>query len=374
MSAVAKENEEEIDFFACDDGNTLKSVETLIQEYEKKLPPVASRIGQKVDLHAPRGDNSSASELGHSLLISDATIVGESAIPGVVPPPTLREREPADIWVIGTERASRMRPNALQYAKIAASRWNGNGWDDLTLDEFFTQQTEDQHVLLYVHGNRTSRADAVAHGMCLLRSTLSPTPTRLVIWCWDSDRVSHRPREEYITKAIYSDYQGFYLANFLQSLRNERGSVTLVGHSFGVRTILCAYHLLAGGSYAGRKLDSSAVLEQITLPTSKLVLIAAATGHGDLQTKGKFGLALDLASQVVVTRNDSDPALRFYPKMAPKRSRLPDAMGYVGVSRGDISDENWSKIQTIPMAYPSHKFLDYISMRSVKRALALEVE
>jgi hypothetical protein len=102
--------------------------------------------------------------------------------------------------------------------------------------------------------------------------------------------------------------------------------VSLVGYSFGARTIAGALDLLAGGTFAGRTLpDGAAPAKRAPV---RAVLWAAAMGAGWLSPGYAAGDALSVADRILVTRNLCDPVLKFYPLMY--RGRGPQAMGYVG--------------------------------------------
>ncbi|MDO4583667.1 MAG: hypothetical protein Q4D62_06140 [Planctomycetia bacterium] len=330
-----------------------------IAAYEDSLSLVSPRVGQEVQV-----------EKTSSLTTTPATeIVVEkesepSLIPQVAAPPALVTRPTANIWQISTVRMSTMNPTDAQMSRISVHQWEGEQWIPRDLADFYACQHPGEPVLFFIHGNRVSANEALAEGVRLLRCFPAHPQIRLVIWHWRADRVSRRPRPEYTTKAIYADYQGYYLARVLRGMR-EDASILLAGHSFGARTILSGLHLLGGGGYGGRFLDSPS--EGVALDIQAF-LIAAATHRTDFIPNGKFHQSLNMAQKIYITQNSRDPALKLYPKMAAG-GRLPEAMGYAGPATWGISAENIRKLQILSLAFPSHSVEDYLAQPNVRGTL-----
>ena len=372
-----------------------------IAAYASSLPGISSRIGASVSVVS---DLASVVPGTDPALIADANSVSRCTPDSeaiLAPLPTVQDPSQADIWRIDTIYASQKNPNLAQLRKFIFYQWNGKVWKRRDDDAFFGTQAPAQPVVFYVHGNRTELNTAVLQGSAILRHFETEYPARLVIWRWDASRVAHRPRIEFSTKAHFADYQGFYLAKILDSLRpNSR--VLLSAHSFGARTVLNALHLRAGGSFGGKFLSDafpgSSYVQEIswnndppaaqtngkTAPDAgseakpmlsvtpleiNALLVAPAVGCTAMSPEGLFPKALESVSALRMTQNTSDPALKFYPLMNGPARRLPEALGYVGPSWSGTDQELQSKVSVIRLDYPTHQLIEYMTMRSVQNAL-----
>lgn len=364
------------DPFTSGDSFEPEDVTYAIRGYESRLARFSPQVAKNVQIS--KSGKCAVGEPSESKSVLKSNVPETTSLPNVAPPPPLVSEESADVWCIRTTSASVTNPNYAQTLKISALRWNENSWDQTDTQEFFESLPKDRPILLYVHGNRTPLEEAQIHALETLKlmdvGGGAPRP-RLVIWAWSSDRVARRPRLEYYSKAVYADYQGFYLAWFLTQLENRSGHVTLVGHSFGARTILCAEHLLAGGDFAQKALDVmfSETKDGWKVPETTAILVAGAVDCDVLRPTGTYSHALDGLTRLYLTQNAADPALRFYPKMGARGSRLPEALGMVGVQKGGISSENLDKIATSQLEFASHRYLDYINLYSVRKMVRVAV-
>lgn len=276
--------------------------------------------------------------------------------------------------------------------KLIFYRWVDSRWSKASAEEFFDLPSDDRPLIFYVHGNRTELNTAAMHGIVTLKNYArhfpDSLPPRLVVWNWDAEKISARPRVDFPAKASYADFQGFYLAEIIENIPAEK-QLILVGHSFGARTILSSLHLLSGGALGKRTLkalfpEESAVTEVSwkknvsknaddgavrTLPRINVLLVASAISCNVLAEGGMFAEALNPIACLRVTKNPSDHALKYYPIMNGARNRLPEAMGAVGPVLGNVDSELRAKVQVIPLDNPTHQYLEYISMRSVQNAL-----
>lgn len=377
-----------------------------IATYEYALPTVSPRFGSSASVLSSvlsadsDGQNHgkwNGNPTGKVSVLNSGT--GTGSISELPIPPTWNLSS-ADVWRIETAYASRQNPSGTQMKKLAYYRWTAGVWEKEDSETFYETITPAQPILFYVHGNRTELNTATMQGLQVLKNYPSELPPRLVLWSWNADRVSHRPRIEYATKARYADLQGFYLAKTLKTLTPEN-HVLLSGHSFGARTVLCALHLLAGGMYGNRTLENTFPQEKFltevswkksasvsaptpqnsvngvnneksdvyTLPSIDVFLVAPAVGCTVLNRDSLYGRALEPISHLTLTQNGSDPALKFYPIMYGARNRLPEALGYVGPTLKQVDSELQTKIRVIRVDSPTHQFLEYLQMRSVQNAL-----
>lgn len=403
-----------------------------ISLYETSLPGISQRFGANVRVESMVPSASSLTSAGqtrHSrngsiTTVEDSGTANEmernpmSATPSLAqgiasddpqnsaltPPPAWNPAE-ADIWRVETAYASRMNPTDDQFRKLVFYRWVDSVWQKQNASVFFESRMPAQPMVFYVHGNRTETNTATMQGLKVLQNFPTEVPARLILWSWDSERVSCRPRIEYSTKAHYADFQGFYLAEFIKKFEPET-HIVLTGHSFGARTILNALHLLAGGTFGARTLESTfpeeplltevswksgqdpapnsaspkkpngsqtsaaqVPSERSDLPTLDVLLVAPAVSCGALTPGAIFGRALETVSHLNLTQNSSDPALKFYPLMNGARNRLPEAMGFVGPSLNRVEDSQKAKVRIIRLDCQTHQFLEYLSMRSVQNGL-----
>lgn len=338
------------------------SRESLLQEiaaYEDSLTLLSPRIGQEVKV-----EGASVSPVATQDIPQPATETDASSIPNVTPPPALTSQPTANIWQISTTRMSMMNPVETQMSRLSVHQWEGRQWSTRSLEDFYAMQQPGEPVLFFIHGNRVSPDEALAEGVRLLRCFPAHPQIRLVIWHWRADRVSRRPRPEYSTKAVYADYQGYYLACVLRGMR-EDAPILLAGHSFGARTVLSGLHFLGGGGYGGRFLN--AYPEEYALEIQAF-MIAAATNRTDFVSNGLFHLAPQMAQKISITQNPCDPALKFYPKMNAG-TRLPEAMGYAGPAVQGVTPENVRKLQILSVAIPSHSLEYYLQQPNIRAAL-----
>ncbi|MDO4629189.1 MAG: hypothetical protein Q4C70_08405 [Planctomycetia bacterium] len=396
-----------------------------IATYEFSLPTVSPRFGASVSVKvAMSGNAGNSGRAGNSgnvegvgtgkdtVSILDSAAVADGTNSALTPPPTMNVTS-SDIWRIETAYASRQNPSPSQVRKLAFYRWVNETWMKQDAEAFFGSVIPAQPIIFYVHGNRTELNTATMQGLKVLKNYPAEIAPRLVLWSWDADRVSRRPKIEFPTKARYADYQGFYLAEILGTLTPEN-HVLLAGHSFGARTILSALHLLAGGAYGTRTLDSAFPQESFltevswksqpnmknnvkhgiktgtgvkmeavsgissgaeteavtyTLPSIDVFLVAAAVDCNVMNSGALYDRALEPVSHLTLTRNASDPALKFYPVMYGSRNRAPDALGYVGPVMNHVEPELKSKVRVIRVDSRTHQFLEYMDMRSVQNGL-----
>jgi hypothetical protein len=150
-----------------------------------------------------------------------------------------------------------------------------------------------------------------------------------VIWSWPSDRAIHGVRADTQWKVELSDREGYYLAQWLNQLP-PGVKVSLVGHSLGPRVITGALNLLGGGEVAGRRMPPEVVkawAEGHRNPM-RAVLLAAAINASCLAPEGCHGSALPLVQTMLITRNECDRILRFYPRIYGPHG--PEAIGQIG--------------------------------------------
>ncbi len=274
---------------------------------------------------------------------------------------------PQQVWLISTRSAPHCGdldsapPNINYWRMDEACRWS-----PAEPEAFQTTDDDAVPTVVFIHGNRTDADEAVTKAWYvynLIRAETAGRPFRYVIWSWPADRVYRRNDDDIRLKAVYSDVESYYLAQWLDRLRpGVRAS--LIGHSFGPRIITGAMHLLAGGEVAGRSLPESTVAAWSTGKRNpvRAMLLATAIDADWLAPGGRHDLALSLLDQVLITRNICDRVLRWYPRLYECGG--PQAMGFVG-PQGIEDAENVEVVDVSSTVGKIHDWRCYCSASNV---------
>ncbi|MEN6449574.1 MAG: alpha/beta hydrolase [Thermoguttaceae bacterium] len=244
------------------------------------------------------------------------------------------------IWLLSTRcvdgfRNARDATAQIEYWRI------GQCGDQQPADaeEFRSCDSVEMPTVVFVHGNNTAASEAVTKGLYVYASICSQVgdkPFRFVIWSWPADRL-RRIAGNTRMKAVQCDVESYYLAAWLDGLRPGT-KVCLVGHSFGPRIIAGALHLLGGGELACRRLPEKTVAAWAGGKRNPLraVLLAGALDADWLAAGSRNGRALSLSDQVLITCNEGDRVLRWYPHLWSRHG--PQALGLVGPCGLDAAD------------------------------------
>lgn len=241
--------------------------------------------------------------------------------------------EAQPIWLLSTRCAAHCGElddphHAVCYSRATADcQW-------LPSDAAAFQTTDNAQVptIVFVHGNRTDADEAITKGCCAyegMRTFASGRPFRFVIWSWPAERALRKHRADTQLKAEYSDAESYYLAYWLNNLRPGM-PVALVGHSFGPRIIAGALHLLAGGAIDCRQLPNEITVSWATGKRNpvRVMLLAAAMDGDALSPNGQNALALPLSERSLITVNECDRVLKWYPRLYGRGG--PEALGFLG--------------------------------------------
>jgi len=243
------------------------------------------------------------------------------------------------VWIISTRNASRCNPcdvaaATLEYWRMEIDEGGCRRWLPADEDEFHASAQPKIPTCFHIHGNRTSHNEASSEGLCVLKclkKQANGQQLRMVIWSWPSMRIQGPNRKDARIKAARSDVQAYHFARFVRRLDPDT-RVGMVGYSFGARIITGALEMLAGGCIAGRHLDMQEESNEPTtsgnLPEIRIVLVASASDRCWLLPGRRHGSALDLTHWALITCNDRDPVLRWYPKMYGCSG--PQATGFTG--------------------------------------------
>lgn len=276
-----------------------------------------------------------------------------------------------DIWLISTRRSSLLRPagkNAdhLTYWQLGAD----NSWQPADLEALLDSDDPAVPTTVFVHGNYTDSQQAVQIGWTAfnrLNCRAAGRPFRFVIWSWPTDRMRGILKDLRI-KGSRSDVQSYYLAGWLDRLDPDV-PVSLVGHSFGARVVTGALEILGGGQVAGRTLPSDRL--PVERGPVRAVLLAGAFDNDWLLPRRRYGSALSQVERLLVTRNDRDPVLKFYPLLS--RPRGPGAMGYTGPACPARLGQEREKIEIVNVECSvgrSHSSQSYLDSGTVISQLA----
>lgn len=238
------------------------------------------------------------------------------------------------LWAINT----RHLPRSLCYADNTSPafqihRLNVCGGDFIDdspqYDEFLESLLPGRRVVIHVHGNRMTHAEACARGRFVYRSIkhcLDAAPLDFIVFSWPSEQRGILVKDGR-EKAAISEAAGIYLANLLYALTQRQASISLVGYSFGCRVITGGMHVLAGGDIRGRCLTHP----PIQGANINVGLLAPAVQSDWLGSGRPHGLAAQNISRLVVLYNSRDAVLKRYWLIESDSSRF--ALGFRGPSQ-----------------------------------------
>jgi hypothetical protein len=252
-------------------------------------------------------------------------------------PVAVAQSGPADaspqVWIVSTrcephDDGLDPSPQCLRYSRLD----DDCQWSPSDAETFHAGDDPAIPTVVFIHGNRTNAAQAVKKGWYVyevLRSAGAYRPFRYVIWSWPAERVCRGASADTRVKADYSDVESGYLALWLDQLR-PGVKVSLIGHSFGPRIITGALHLLAGGEVNGQTMpqETATAWKDGKRNPVRVALLAGAIDVDWLSPGGCHGLALSLIDRALITANDCDRVLRYYPRIYGRGG--PQAMGFVG--------------------------------------------
>jgi pimeloyl-ACP methyl ester carboxylesterase len=277
------------------------------------------------------------------------------------------------VWVVDTRPAPSSQPadDALGMLNYRLLGDDGCQWQTADWEAFSASGDEKLPTAIFIHGNRTGYQSAIKTGLIayrLLEREAAGQPFRFVVWSWPAERVYRRPRPDFQLKASRSDVQGCYLAQMLGQMDPDV-PVTLIGHSYGARTITAAAHVLSGGTLAGWEMPEDDEPHELT--QLRAVLVAAAMDNDWLLPGRRHGLALGRLDSVLLTQNWSDPGLRWYPLMTKPRG--PMALGRTGSACPSMLGPDGEKLETVNVACSvgkNHDFSYYMRSSAVTSRLA----
>jgi len=275
-----------------------------------------------------------------------------------------------EFWVVNTRGAPvcaglNHGVNQITYWK----REHGRRLVRKSLEEFLAGVDPSLTTMIYVHGNTVNRRFALKIADKVMNGVGRNVPAyRMVLWTWPSQhRFGLGIRDNTLTKARWSESQGYYLAWLVDKI-NPRTTLSLVGHSFGSRTVAAALQGLATNCMAGYDLGPRRHTEWRPMQAA---LVAPAMDNRWLWPGWRYGKALTQVDRMLVTRNPNDRLLRFYSdRFLPRGVR---ALGLTGVpNRQRLGDLRFrlTPFDTL-WAGTSHRWTRYADVPSAARQLRL---
>jgi hypothetical protein len=231
-----------------------------------------------------------------------------------------------DVWELSTrhlpDRGSCINSNDPGFSIY---RYSDGGWQGEQLDTAL--DLGDRLPILYVHGNFMERGNARQRVLIINHylQRRATRPYRLIMLSWPSQR--EQPLfHDVFDNAVAAECQALYLAWLLERLGHVP-QVSLLGFSFGSRTVTGGLHLVSGGGIRG--LRHEPILATDALQSSYRVgLVAPALDRNWLTPRGKHGEALGRVEMLVNLYNSRDPILRRF-RFLDRVSR-PTAAGFAG--------------------------------------------
>lgn len=234
-----------------------------------------------------------------------------------------------DAWAISTRclpalcgLPSTATPTIERCSDTRCGRWERSDLATLLADPT-------QPLLVFIHGNRYSSAEAKSQGLQLARQCRAccpgGRPPRLVIFSWPSEQQGILLKDGR-AKFSRAHADGHYLAWLLGHVEPER-PVAVVGYSFGALIALEALEDLVAAGRSGR----TGIQPWEGRPgRTHLVLVAAAVRCDALAPRGPYHEATVAVDRLTLVNNSRDDALRFFPLL--DRAVGADALGYSGMS------------------------------------------
>lgn len=251
----------------------------------------------------------------------------------------------SELWELSTRHLCCSLGCISDPPRFEVHRWGDCRWEKRGLDEVFQDSAiagERPLTILYVHGNWMERSNALQRVRIVDQyiRRRSTEPYRLIMLSWPSQHDAGLVKEVR-DNALCADLQSHYLGWVLRKLQQQGASrISLLGFSFGARTVAGAIHLDAGGSVFQRILPASppapetatVVGEPATLdyrPTYRVSLVAPAVDRNWLEPCGRYAQAMSRIEHLVNLYNSRDPILRRF-RFIDNISR-PIAAGFAGL-------------------------------------------
>jgi esterase/lipase superfamily enzyme len=269
-----------------------------------------------------------------------------------------------DVWAVSTRGLPDVcrLPEAVNF-RVQRLRQDGAAWDRSDLEALLDDPL--RPVMVFIHGNRYTHAEARQQGLELARraAACGPAGLRTVIFSWPSEQqgiLLKDGRAKY--ERAFSE--GRYLAWLLGQFEPER-PVAIVGYSFGAIITLEAIEDLVVAERAG--ISTVRPWTGRSGPVN-VVFIAAAVRSDALAPRGPYRDALDHIDRLTLLVNSDDDALRFFRFL--DCSQRAEALGYVGMPwRWMPPAVQFSSLDAARIVGRTHGFPYYLASPSLMRRI-----
>ncbi len=266
-----------------------------------------------------------------------------------------------EFWIVSTRQAPKQCN--LDQGLCCITYWKRTGRDSYqqySLDEFLMAMDPSLPTCIYVHGNTLDWDGAIEGGTRVYRKIgRGVHGFRLVLWSWPAERIKGAGLEgNVVEKAEMSESQGYYLA-WLVDLIDPRTPLSLVGHSYGCRTVTAGLQGLATGRIAGYRLPPR---QYIGWRPMEACLVAAAMDKWLLTPRGQHALAVTQIDRMLITVNPKDRTLALLPKWFPW-----EALGLDGLPTRPIApyDQRVLQMESTSWVNKAHRFQAYAHDRDL---------
>jgi len=269
-----------------------------------------------------------------------------------------------DVWVVSTRGLPDVcrLPEAVNF-RVQRLRTDGAAWEPSDLASLLDDPL--RPVMVFIHGNRYSPAEARQQGLELARhaAECGAARARTVIYSWPSEQQGILLKDG---RAKYhrAFSEGRYLAWLLGQFDPER-PIAIVGYSFGAIITLEAIEDLVMAERAG-----SGTLRPWSgrAGAVNVVFIAAAVRCDALAPRGPYRPALDHIDRLTLLVNSNDDALRFYRFL--DCSQRCEALGYVGMPKRWMPPAvPFSSVDASAIVGRTHGFLHYLASPPLMRRI-----
>ncbi len=234
---------------------------------------------------------------------------------------------PADVWVASTRR----QPGICRMPRRAAldvERLSGGDrgrWERAELEDLLAEPR--RPLVVFIHGNRYSAAEARSQGLRLARLIAATCPdagpVRTLVFSWPSEQQGVLLRD---VRAKYdrAHADGHYLAWLLARVEPDR-PVAVVGYSYGALVGLVALDDLVTAA------DGAATGWADRPARTHLVCVVPACRCDALAPRGPHREALAGVDRLTLVTNSADHALRFFDCV--DRDARVEALGVTAMPR-----------------------------------------
>ena len=246
-------------------------------------------------------------------------------IPGLISDGS--QSELSQVFEVSTRHLSdRFRSINFDQPNVEVNKWAGNRWLRSNVEDALPSGGTGLLTIIYVHGNFMERNNALERLQIVDRylREQADRPYRLLMLSWPS-QLEKKPLRDALSNAESAECQSLYLAWMLQRFRNEP-HVSVLGFSFGARTVTGGLHLDAGGVIPGFASTPSTNIG--TSQKYRVGLVAPALDRNWIERNGRHQLALSHVDSLVNLYNSRDPILRRF-RFLDRLSR-PIAAGFSG--------------------------------------------